>query len=278
MMTRLTTWVLAALGALAMLAAPAFADQPRSGALGFQPSATPMMDKIEGFHNHILLVISTLIVLLVLALLVWCVIRYNRRANPTPASFHHNTLLEVVWTGIPVLILVLMAIPSFQLLAYEEITPNSDLTIKAMGSQWYWDYEYPDNGDFTFTSKMLTNEQDDAQGKPHRLGTDNPVVVPVGATVRVIVTGMDVIHSWAVPSFGVKMDAIPGRLNDTWFRAEREGIYLRPVLRAVRRHPRLHADRGARCIEAGVRAMGREDEGAVRLARSPAATSVAENR
>jgi cytochrome c oxidase subunit II len=211
--------------AVAAMAAPAAADQPRSGALGFQEPATPVMEKIVGLHDHVFLVMCIVIVGLVLGLLIWCAIRYNHRANPTPATFHHNTMLEVLWTGIPVLILIGLAIPSFRLLAYEATIPKYDMTIKASGSQWYWDYEYPDNGDFTFTSKMLQRPEAEAAGKPFKLGVDNPVYVPVNATVRMIVTGTDVIHSWAVPAFGVKMDAVPGRDNVTWFRAIKEGIY-----------------------------------------------------
>lgn len=227
MMIRLKAQVskfLAVLPAL-LFAPPALADYPHDKALGFQQPATPMMERIVGLHDYVLLPITIGIVLLVMGLLIWCMVRYNRKANPTPSTFHHNTLLEVVWTGVPVLILIFIAIPSFNLLAFEEITPNSDFTIKAMGSQWYWDYEYPDNGDFTFTSKILPKDQAEAQNRPYKLAVTEPVVVPVNATVRVIVTGMDVIHSWAVPAFGVKMDAVPGRVNDTWFRATKEGVY-----------------------------------------------------
>ena len=227
MMTRLKARVSEFLAALAamLLAQPALADIPRDKTLGFQAPVTPVMERIEWFHNYILVPVCVVIVLLVLLLLVWCMIRYNRKANPNAASFHHNTILEIVWTGVPVLILVLIAIPSFNLLAYEEITPESDLTIKAMGSQWYWDYEYLTNGDFTFTSRMLPKDQAQAQNRPYKLAVTEPVYVPVNATVRVIVTGMDVIHSWAVPAFGVKMDAVPGRINDTWFKATKEGVY-----------------------------------------------------
>ena len=227
MMTRLQARLIQVTPAIAtaLLWGAALADQPRDRALGFQEPASPIMDRLEGLHNHLLLTMCVVIVLFVLALLLICIFRYNRKANPTPASFHHNTLLEVVWTGIPVLILIAIAIPSFKLLHDEEVTPEADLTIKAIGSQWYWDYEYPDKGGLTFTSKMLTNAEDDAQGKPHRLGVDQPIYVPVGKTVRVIVTAADVIHSWAIPAFGVKMDAVPGRLNDTWFLAEREGVF-----------------------------------------------------
>ncbi len=167
MMTRLKARVLKFLAALSLLvfAQPAFADYPHDKALGFQAPATPVMVELENFHNYILLPVVVGIVLLVTVLLIWCMIRYNRKSNPTPSTFHHNTLLEVAWTGIPVLILIFIAIPSFKLLAFEEITPNSDFTIKAMGSQWYWDYEYPDQGDFTFTSRMLTQSRGGSAGQ-----------------------------------------------------------------------------------------------------------------
>jgi cytochrome c oxidase subunit 2 len=134
-------------------------------------------------------------------------------------------MLEIIWTGIPVLILITIAIPSFRLLYYEDTTPPADLTIKAIGKQWYWSYEYPDNGDFTFDSLMLSDADAAKQGKPRLLAVDNAVVVPVNTTVRVLTTGADVIHSWALPAFGVKMDAVPGRINQTWFKADKLGTY-----------------------------------------------------
>ena len=209
-------------GALGWVSAAFAAPEPWQ--MGFQPAASPVMERIEDFH-HLLLVIITLISLFVLALLLWIMVRYNSRANPTPSKVSHNTLLEVAWTIIPVIILVLIAIPSFRLLYFEAEIPQPDLTIKAIGKQWYWTYEYPQNGDFQFDSLGLSDAAAAKAGEPRLLGVDNVVVVPVNKVVRVITNGADVIHSWAVPQFGVKMDAVPGRLNATWFKAERVGTY-----------------------------------------------------
>jgi cytochrome c oxidase subunit 2 len=199
---------------------------PTDAALGFQQAASPVMDQINWFHN-MLLVIITVISLVVLGLLVWVVLRYNAKANPEPSKTSHNTLLEVIWTAIPVLILVVIAVPSFRLLYFQDVLPEADFTIKTTGYQWNWEYEYPDHGGFTFFANMV--EDEDLADHPyvaHRnLTTDLAVVVPVGATVRVEVTAADVIHNWAMPSFGIKMDAIPGRLNETWFQTDIEGIY-----------------------------------------------------
>lgn len=197
---------------------------PRPWEMDFQPAVTPVMERIEDFHR-LLLVIITLISLFVLALLLWIMVRYNHRANPTPSKVSHNTLLEVAWTIIPVVILVLIAIPSFRLLYFEADIPPSDLTVEAIGHQWYWTYQYPDNDKLQFDSIMLTDDAAKKAGEPRLLGVDNPVVVPVNKVVKVLTTGSDVIHSWSVPAFGVKMDAIPGRLNATWFKAEKEGTY-----------------------------------------------------
>lgn len=212
-------------GAFAMLIAadPAIAAQPQPWQLGFQPAASPVMEQINWFHNF-LLVIITVITLFVLALLIWCIVRFNARANPEPSKTTHNTMIEVVWTVVPIIILVVIAIPSFRLLYLEQTIPEPDLTIKATGYQWYWSYEYPDHDEMTFDSLML--QDDELQpGQPRLLAVDNEVVVPVGKTVKVLVTAADVIHNWAMPAFGVKMDAVPGRLNETWFRADKPGIY-----------------------------------------------------
>jgi cytochrome c oxidase subunit 2 len=227
LLSRSLTWISALTLALS---GAGFAQTPSTGAveqgIGLQPAVTEIMRRITWLHNGILLWVCILIVAFVLGLLLWIMVRYNAKANPKPASFSHNSLLEVLWTGLPVLILVVIAIPSFNLLAYEEIIPKSiDLTIKATGSQWYWDYEYPDNGDFTFTSKMADKAAAAAMGKPFRLATDEPIFLPVNKTIKVIITAADVIHSWTVPAFGVKKDAVPGRLNELWFKPEKEGIY-----------------------------------------------------
>jgi cytochrome c oxidase subunit 2 len=210
--------------ALLALAAVASAAQPQPWQTGFQPAATPVMSNIEDFHRFLLYIIVA-ITLLVFALLVWIIIRYNQRRNPVPGKTSHNTILEVVWTIVPVIILVVIAIPSFKLLYYEADVPKPDLTVRAIGKQWFWTYQYPGAGNFQFDSLGLSDADSAKRGEPRLLGVDNPIVVPVNKVVKVQTTGADVIHSWAVPAFGVKMDAIPGRLNETWFKATTEGTY-----------------------------------------------------
>jgi cytochrome c oxidase subunit 2 len=190
--------------------------------LGFQTAVTPIMQQIHSFHTYVTIII-TLIALFVLALLIYVMVRYNERANPQPSRATHNTALEIAWTVIPVLILVAIAIPSFRLLFAQYDFPKADLHITATGNQWYWTYEYPDHG-ITFDSIMVP-EADLKEGQPRLLTVDREVVVPVGKNVVVGLKSNDVIHDWAVPAFGVKLDAVPGRLQSTWFRAEREGIY-----------------------------------------------------
>lgn len=190
--------------------------------LGLQAAASPVMEDLVSFH-HFLLILITVIVLFVTGLLAYVMIRFNAKANPVPSKTTHHTLIEVAWTVIPILILVAIAIPSFRLLYKQLEIPEAELTIKATGYQWYWGYEYPDNGGLSFDSNMVPEA--DLNGRPRLLAADNPLVVPVDTTVRVIVTGADVIHAFAVPAFGVKIDAIPGRLNETWFKATRTGIF-----------------------------------------------------
>ncbi len=188
-----------------------------------QDSATPVMDDITHFHAFVMYIISA-ITILVLALLVIVAVKFNARANPTPSKTTHHTLLEVAWTLLPVLILLAIAVPSFKLLFLQLNTPPADITVKATGKQWFWSYAYPDNGKFEFDSLMV-QEKDLKPGQPRLLAVDNAMVVPVNKIVRVQTTGADVIHSFAVPAFGIKIDAIPGRLNETWFKATKEGIY-----------------------------------------------------
>jgi len=207
---------------LGLFSGTAMASQPKPWQLGFQDAATNNMAQITTF-NDFLLILMTAITLVVLGLMVFVMLRFNAKANPEPSKTTHNTLVEVVWTVVPILILVIIAIPSFRLLYYQRVLPEADMTIKATGYQWYWGYEYPDHGGFAFDSLMLN---DDERGdQPRLLATDTAMVVPVDTTVRVVVTGADVLHSWAMPAFGVKMDAVPGRLNETWFRAEKTGTY-----------------------------------------------------
>jgi cytochrome c oxidase subunit II len=214
--------VIAALlaGAGAALAA---LGQPSPWQFGLQQSASPVMDSITSFHDFLLYII-TAITSFVLVLLIIVIIRFNARSNPIPSRTTHNTWLEVAWTIIPIVILLVIALPSFKLLFLQLIPPPADLTIKATGKQWYWSYSYPDNGNFEFDSLMLkANEL--KQDQPRLLAVDNEMVVPINKTVHVLAIGADVIHSFAVPSFGIKIDAIPGRLNETWFKATREGVY-----------------------------------------------------
>jgi cytochrome c oxidase subunit 2 len=191
--------------------------------LGMQDAATPIMDEIISFHNFLLYVI-TAIAGFVLVLLIIVMVRFNARANPTPSRVTHNTTLEVLWTIIPVIILAVIAVPSFKLLFRQLDIPPADLTVKATGKQWYWTYNYPDNGKFEFDSLML-QDKDRKDDQPRLLSVDNEMVVPVNKVVRLETIGSDVIHSFAVPSFGVRIDAIPGRLNEAWFKATREGVY-----------------------------------------------------
>ncbi len=200
----------------------AIQGQPAPWEMTFQEAATPVMENITRFHN-ILLWIITAITLFVLALLIIIIVRFNAKANPIPSRTTHNTLLEVAWTLLPVIILVSIAVPSFKLLFLQTTIPQADLTIKATGKQWYWSYAYPDSN-FEFDSLMLKDNERKAD-QPRLLAVDNEIVVPVNKTVRVQVIGADVIHAFAVPAFGIKIDAVPGRLNETWFKATREGVY-----------------------------------------------------
>jgi len=221
-LSRLTAIAVTALFASAG-SALAGLGQPTPWELGLQDAGSPVMADIIGFHTFVLWII-TAITIFVLALLLIIIIRFNARANPTPSRTTHNTPIEIIWTVVPVLILVLIAIPSFRLLFTELDVPTPDLTIKATGKQWYWSYAYPDNGNFEFDS-LIVAEKDLKADQPRLLTVDNEMVVPVNKVVHVLVTGADVIHSFAVPSFGIKIDAVPGRINDTWFKATIQGTF-----------------------------------------------------
>jgi cytochrome c oxidase subunit 2 len=214
---------------MALISAQAFAaevvGQPRDGALNFQPGVTELRHQVMDFHNFILLPVLFGISILVLGLLLWCIVRYNAKANPTPARFTHNTTVEVLWTVGPVLILLGIAIFSFRLLFDYHDMPKPDLTVKATGYQWNWGYAYPDQKIDEYISRPLPEDQAKAAGVPYMLATNGPLVVPVNKTVHVLVVGADVIHSWSVPAFGVKIDAVPGRTNDTWFKATQTGTF-----------------------------------------------------
>ena len=212
------------LGALIAPAA-AWAAEPREWEIGMQPSATPVHDRITAFHDE-LLVIIFLISVFVLGLLLYVMVRFHHSRSPVPTRTSHNTVVEILWTVVPVLILVGIAIPSFKLMYYMDRVPNADMTVKVTGNQWFWSYEYPDQGGLKFDSNLIP-EKDLKPGDKRLLSVDNPLVVPVGATVRVQIAGVadGVIHSWFVPSFGVQEYAVPGRLNEAWFRIERAGTY-----------------------------------------------------
>ena len=232
-MTRPILAAASAASAIMILGGPAAAGQPQPWEIWLQPAASPIMRMIHSFNDGIMILMAV-IVCFVLALLLYVMVRFNARSNPVPSKTSHNTLIEVIWTVIPILILVGIAVPSFSLLiaqhdparAVPGYDPEKSITIKATGSQWFWSYEYPDHGDISFDSLMLTDdERTDPATQPRLLAVDNELVVPTGTVIRMQVIGADVIHSFAVPSLGFKIDAIPGRLNETWFLVENEGVY-----------------------------------------------------
>ena len=238
-MNHKTTKIVGLMGAAAalMLSVPAFADagHPVEWQLGLQDAVTPVEETIHWFHNGILMPIITIIVLFVMGLLLYVMVKFNAKANPVPSKTTHNTLIEVLWTVIPVLILVGIAIPSLRLLYLERDIPKGDMTVKIIGNpSWNWTYEYPDLGlnddksaKVSFTSYLLPEDKAKAEGRTYLLATDVPMVVPVNKVVKIIVTAdpEGIIHSWTIPSFGVKIDAIPGRLNEDWFQVTKEGVY-----------------------------------------------------
>ena len=199
---------------------------PTNWGIDLQNPITDVAQNVYDLHFFVLIII-TLITLFVLGLLVWVCFRYSEKNNKSPSKTVHNTIIEILWTAIPVLILVVISIPSFKLLYKQDVIPEPDLTIKAIGYQWYWGYEYPDHGNFTYEAFMLQSEDEVEDNKPFKrmLTTDTKVVVPVNKIIRVQVTAADVLHSWAVPALGVKTDAVPGRLNETWFKADKTGIF-----------------------------------------------------
>ncbi|MGH6948556.1 MAG: cytochrome c oxidase subunit II [Kiloniellales bacterium] len=208
---------------LGFLPFAAQAAEPLPWQLGFQPAASPTAERIVEFH-HLLLIIIAAITVFVLALLIYVIVRFNARANPTPSKTTHNTLIEVIWTVVPIVILAGIFWPSFKLLYFADRAVDAEMTLKAIGHQWYWSYEYPDHGNFTFDALMI-DEASLQPGQRRLLETDNSVVVPVDTKVRLLITATDVLHSFALPAFGVKLDAVPGRLNETWFEVTQEGVY-----------------------------------------------------
>jgi cytochrome c oxidase subunit 2 len=201
----------------------AAAQQPTDWEVDFQTALSPSMERIVDF-NLMVTIIIVIITAFVFGLMAWIVVRYNKKRNPVPSKTTHNTMLEVIWTVVPVIILLVIAVPSFRLLYFTDRVEDADMTLKAIGHQWYWSYEYPDHGDFTFDALMLEDDELE-EGQPRLLATDEAVVLPVGAKIRLLTTADDVIHSWAIPALGVKMDSVPGRVNETWFQINREGMY-----------------------------------------------------
>jgi cytochrome c oxidase subunit 2 len=207
----------------ATIATPVLAAKPEPWGLNFQESASPMADKIHSFHDMLLWIIIA-IAIFVLVLLIWVIIRYNHKANPEPKQFTHNVMIEVIWTLVPILILVVIAIPSFRVLYYNDKSHDPEMTLKIVGYQWYWNYEYPDYGDIAFDSYMIADE-DITEGQERLLSTDTQVVLPINTDIQILTSAGDVIHSWAIPAFGVKLDAIPGRWNETWVNINKPGTY-----------------------------------------------------
>jgi cytochrome c oxidase subunit 2 len=205
------------------VASSAFANQPKDWQLGFQEAASSSMREIVNFHDKLLLPIIIAISVFVLFLMVYACIRFRASRNPNPSTTTHNVAVEVLWTLIPCLILIVMAVPSFKILYKQDTIPKADVTVKAIGYQWYWGYEYPDEN-IIFDSYMIETK-DLKKDQPRLLAVDNEVVVPVNKVVKVLITANDVLHAWALPSFGVKRDAVPGRINETWFKAEKVGTY-----------------------------------------------------
>lgn len=204
---------------------PAAAQQPVEWGLGLQEPATPVAERINDFHNMLLWIISG-ITIFVMALLLYVIIRYNHRVNPKPSATTHNVPLEIAWTVIPVLILIIIVIPSMKLLYYADRTAEPEMTLKVTGYQWYWGYEYPDHDNLNFMSYPINDEDiDPSKGQVRQLSTDNPVVLPIDTNIQILVTAGDVLHSWTVPAFGVKTDSVPGRINETWVRITKPGVY-----------------------------------------------------
>jgi cytochrome c oxidase subunit 2 len=211
--------------ALCLAAPQAYAAHPTDWLLNLQEPASTSAERIYAFHDFMIWIISA-ITLFVLALLLWVMIRYNKRANPTPSRVSHNVLIEVIWTVVPIVILVVISTQSLPLLYYTDRTETPDLTLKVTGYQWYWGYEYPDNGGIAFLSNMIPDaEINKDAGQLRNLSTDNPVVLPVGKNISIQTTAADVIHAWAVPAFMVKKDSVPGRLNETWVHITKPGVY-----------------------------------------------------
>jgi cytochrome c oxidase subunit 2 len=221
MIGAVTASVVAMAGSVSALAAD---ELPHDWQIGMQAAATPVREHIDALNGELTIII-TVITLFVLGLLAYVIVRFNAKRHPVPSQTSHNSLLELIWTAVPVLILLAIAIPSFKLMYYMDRTPKPDMTLKITGHQWYWTYEYPDQGKLQFDSNVLSDATDAKEGKPRMLAVDNPVVVPVGAVIRVLVTSTDVIHSWFMPALGVQEYAVIGRANFAWMQIDRPGTF-----------------------------------------------------
>ena len=208
---------------ISLIGSPLFAMEPYDWQLGFQEPASEVMRSVLDLHNFVL-IMMTAITIFVLFLIFYVVFRFRRKANPVASKTTHNTFIEILWTGIPVIILIFMAIPSFKLVYQQDVIPETDMTIKVIGHQWYWEYQYPEHDDLSFESYLVPDDEL-KEGEPRLLTVDNRLVLPVNKNIHVLVTAGDVLHSFAMPSLGVKRDAVPGRLNETWMNIDRPGIY-----------------------------------------------------
>ncbi|MBM3566018.1 MAG: cytochrome c oxidase subunit II [Alphaproteobacteria bacterium] len=223
-MSKRLAWLGAWVAALPLIGVQdALAAEPRPWQMTFQPAASPVMEQIDAFHDLLFWIIVT-ITAFVLILLCYVAIKFNEKANPTPSKTTHNTALEVIWTAVPILILVVIAVPSFRLLYFMDKTDKPEMTLKIVSHQWYWSYQYPDHGGFKFDSNMIPAE-DLKPGQPRLLAVDNEIVLPVDTNIRLLMTSQDVIHNWAIPAFGIKLDTVPGRTNETWVKITKEGTY-----------------------------------------------------
>lgn len=221
-------WVLTLLAFLSStsIAAAADDDAARPLQLGLRPAASPQMERLINFHDG-LMVLITIITIFVMCLLVWVMLRYNKKANPKPSTTTHNIKLEIVWTLIPALIVITMMFPSLKMLYYLDRTDDPELTLKVTGYQWYWGYEYQDQDGLSFLSYMIPSDEiDEGKGQKRLLSTDNPVVLPIDTNIQILITAADVIHAFTIPAFGIKKDAVPGRMNETWVRIDKPGTYF----------------------------------------------------
>jgi len=216
---------LAAVFASALGVQNAVAAEPKKWQLGFQEAVTPTMEKIDSFHDFVT-ILSIIIALFVMVLLLIVIFRFNEKSNPTPTTTTHNLPLEIAWTVIPILILVAMAVPSLKLMYFADRVDDPDMTLKIIGHQWYWTYEYPDHGNFTFDANIVTEEDIAKDSSLKRnMDTDERVVLPVGKKIQLLMTADDVLHNWGIPAFGIKLDTVPGRLNETWVQINKPGVY-----------------------------------------------------